>query len=116
MAGPGFSVLSAIKLIRSRPTPQSGPPAPWPLLRRRHESTAVLERTDGTECSIAHLKFEHQATLTPLENPVLPRQGFSLPKALVMDEGFPPHTVGFMRRKRKKEQDSNKRGEQPSQS
>jgi hypothetical protein len=30
-----------------------------------------------------------------------------------MDEGFPPHTVGFMRRKREKEQD---KGEQrPSQ-
>jgi hypothetical protein len=51
-----------------------------------------------------------------MENPVLPRQGFSLPKDLVMDEGFPPHTVGFMRRKRAKEQDSDKRGEQPPQS
>ncbi len=48
--------------------------------------------------------------------PVLPRQGFSLPKYLVMDEGFPAHTVGFMRRKREKEQDLSKRGEQPSQS
>jgi hypothetical protein len=51
-----------------------------------------------------------------MENPVFARQGFSLPKDLVMDEGFPPHTVGFMRRKREKEQDSDKRGEQPSQS
>jgi hypothetical protein len=34
----------------------------------------------GTKCRVAHSKFEHQATLTPLENPVLPRQGFSLPK------------------------------------
>jgi hypothetical protein len=34
----------------------------------------------GTEGGVAHLKFEHQATLTPLENPVSPRQGFSLPK------------------------------------
>ncbi len=33
-----------------------------------------------------------------------------------MDEGFPPHTVGFMRRKREKEQDNNERGEKPSQS
>jgi hypothetical protein len=33
-----------------------------------------------------------------------------------MDEGFPPHTVDFMRRKRENEQDSSKRGEQPSQS
>ena len=32
-----------------------------------------------------------------------------------MDEGFPPHVVGFMRRKREKEQDK-ARGEQPSQS
>jgi len=31
-----------------------------------------------------------------------------------MNEGFPPHTVGFMRRKREKERD--KREEQPSQS
>jgi hypothetical protein len=31
-----------------------------------------------------------------------------------MNEGFPPHTVGFMRRKREKEQD--KREEQPSES
>ncbi len=31
-----------------------------------------------------------------------------------MDEGFPPHTVGIMRRKREKEQEQ--RGEQPSQS
>jgi len=60
------------------------------------------------------LGFECQATLGPLKNPVLPWQGFSLPKDLVMDEGFPPHTVGFMRRKREKEQEQ--RGEQPSQS
>jgi hypothetical protein len=32
-----------------------------------------------------------------------------------MDEGLPPHTVGFMRRKREKEQDQ-ERGEKPSQS
>jgi hypothetical protein len=32
-----------------------------------------------------------------------------------MDEGFPPHTVGFMRRKREKEQDKD-RSEKPSQS
>jgi hypothetical protein len=32
-----------------------------------------------------------------------------------MDEGFPPHTVGFMRRKREKEQED-ERGEKPSQS
>lgn len=31
-----------------------------------------------------------------------------------MDEGFPPHIVGFMRRKREKEKDT--REEQPSQS
>ena len=46
---------------------------------------------------------------------LFPRQSFSLPKDLVMDEGFPPRTVGFMGRKREKEQDSNKRGEQLSQ-
>jgi hypothetical protein len=80
----------------------------------------------------------------PKENPVLPRQGFSLKflrfdafpsretvstphqvrarlslgNALmeaVMDEGFPQHTVGFMRRKREKEQ-QDERGEKPSQS
>jgi hypothetical protein len=33
-----------------------------------------------------------------------------------MDEGFPPHTVGFMRRKREKEQEKEDRGEKPSQS
>ena len=32
-----------------------------------------------------------------------------------MDEGFPQHTVGFMRCKREKEQ-QNDRGEKPSQS
>jgi hypothetical protein len=31
-----------------------------------------------------------------------------------MDEGFPPHTVGFMRRKREKEQQEP--GQKPSQS
>lgn len=35
---------------------------------------------------------------------------------LDLDEGFPPHVVGFMRRKREKEQDGKDRGEQPSQS
>jgi hypothetical protein len=34
---------------------------------------------------------------------------------LVMDEGFPQHTVGFMRRKREKELQE-ERGEKPSQS
>jgi hypothetical protein len=34
---------------------------------------------------------------------------------LVMDEGFPQHPVGFMRRKREKEQ-QNDRSEKPSQS
>jgi hypothetical protein len=33
----------------------------------------------------------------------------------IMDEGFPQHTVGFMRRKREKEQESDL-GEKPSQS
>jgi hypothetical protein len=33
----------------------------------------------------------------------------------VMDEGFPQHTIGFMRRKREKEQQDD-RGEKPSQS
>ncbi len=33
-----------------------------------------------------------------------------------MDEGFPLHVVGFMRRKREKEQDTKDRREQPSQS
>jgi hypothetical protein len=60
--------------------------------------------------------MERQATLIELKSPVLPRQGFSLPKDLVMDEGFPPHTVGFMRRKREKEQNNSERGEKPSQS
>ena len=69
----------------------------------------------GTEANLAHLQFECQATFTPPKDPVLPRQGFSLTKVLVMDEGFPPHTVGFMRRKREKDQD-NERGENPSQS
>jgi hypothetical protein len=32
-----------------------------------------------------------------------------------MDEGFPPHTVGFMRRKREREQEKD-RAEKPSQS
>jgi hypothetical protein len=32
-----------------------------------------------------------------------------------MDEGFPPHIVGFMRRKQEKEQNK-ERGEKPSQS
>ena len=32
-----------------------------------------------------------------------------------MDEGFPQHTVGFMRRRREKEE-QNDRGAQPSQS
>ncbi len=43
-----------------------------------------------------------------MKNPVLPRQGFSLTKDLIMEEGFKPHIVGFMRRKREKEQDSQK--------
>lgn len=40
-----------------------------------------------------------------MENPVLPGRVFSLSKEMGMDEGFPPHIVGFMRRKREKEKD-----------
>ena len=55
--------------------------------------------------------FERQATVTPMGKPCPdPRQGFSLSQEMDMDEGFPPHIVGFMRRKREKEQDK----EQPS--
>jgi hypothetical protein len=32
------------------------------------------------------------------------------------EEGFPPHIIGFMRRKRAKQQDQNKREQQPSSS
>jgi hypothetical protein len=32
-----------------------------------------------------------------------------------MDEGFPPHTIGFMRRKREMEQEKD-RGEKPAES
>lgn len=35
---------------------------------------------------------------------------------LDLDEGFPPHVVGFMRRRREKEQEGRDRGEQPAQS
>jgi hypothetical protein len=51
-----------------------------------------------------------------MEEPCPPPAGFfSAKRILVMDEGFPPHIVGFMRRKREKEQDK-ERGEKPSQS
>jgi hypothetical protein len=47
-----------------------------------------------------HLEIERQATLTPEGKPCPPPAGFFSARELVMDEGFPPHTVGFMRRKR----------------
>jgi hypothetical protein len=81
---------------------------------------------------------ERQATLNPKGKPCPPPAGFfsegvfhGLARFLraffsriflartimewVMDEGFPQHTIGFMRRKREKEQ-QNDRGEKPSQS
>jgi hypothetical protein len=67
----------------------------------------------GTNPRFARLEFECQATFT-IERPCPPPAGFFSAKELVMDEGFPPHIVGFMRRKREKEKDT--REEQPSQS
>jgi hypothetical protein len=73
---------------------------------------------------------ERQATLNPKGKPCPPPAGFFSEgfglwfdafcwrepiMEWVMDEGFPQHTVGFMRRKREKEQ-QNDRGEKPSQS
>jgi hypothetical protein len=76
----------------------------------------VTQRPTEPNERLPHCEYERQATLIKLKSPALPLAGFfSAKRILVMDEGFPPHIVGFMRRKREKEQDK-ERGEKPSQS
>ena len=57
--------------------------------------SGLSDRTSGADIA--------SPAVSALKDPARPARGFSLEIDMDRDDGFPPHIIGFMKRKREKE-------------